>query len=141
MLLWWNGWPFTLPRSALASTPETTLHKSPPGSQNIRLQGHGDTVEDLVFRPGSAEELVSVGDDKAVLLWDRRTGEETLVQTNHPVSHVEAWRWEWGCARLLWVHKPSEEPPPQTQRAAWAEMGASGSGVRVEGTAACTAGG
>lgn len=30
------------------------------------LKGHKDTVEDVVFAPGSGEEVVSVGDDKQV---------------------------------------------------------------------------
>ena len=36
------------------------------------VQGHTRTVEDVVFMPKSEDELVSVGDDQTVLLWDRR---------------------------------------------------------------------
>ena len=41
---------------------------------NRVLQGHTDIVEDLVWQPGSAAELASVGDDFKLLLWDTRTG-------------------------------------------------------------------
>ncbi|KAK9838348.1 hypothetical protein WJX81_006464 [Elliptochloris bilobata] len=37
-----------------------------------RLKGHTDTVEDVVWRPDSAAELASVGDDRALLFWDTR---------------------------------------------------------------------
>lgn len=38
------------------------------------LQGHGSTIEDVVFKPGSKEQLASVGDDQCLLLWDTRSG-------------------------------------------------------------------
>jgi histone-binding protein RBBP4 len=38
----------------------------------VKLEGHADTVEDVVFRPGSSEVLASVGDDKQLLFWDTR---------------------------------------------------------------------
>eukprot|EP00891_Asterochloris_glomerata_P005462 jgi/Astpho2/5462/fgenesh1_pm.00077_%23_3_t len=38
------------------------------------LKGHSNTVEDVVFQPGSAAELASVADDSALLLWDTRSG-------------------------------------------------------------------
>lgn len=38
------------------------------------MQGHTDTIEDLVWQPGSATELASVGDDFKLLLWDTRAG-------------------------------------------------------------------
>ena len=37
-----------------------------------KLVGHVNSVEDVVFKPDSANELVSVGIDKKVLLWDTR---------------------------------------------------------------------
>ena len=37
-----------------------------------KLIGHTNSVEDVVFKPDSAHELVSVGIDKKVLLWDTR---------------------------------------------------------------------
>lgn len=38
------------------------------------LQGHSDTVEDVVFQPGSSAELASVADDTNLLFWDTRSG-------------------------------------------------------------------
>lgn len=40
----------------------------------MRAQGHTATIEDVGFMPKSKEELVSVGDDHALLLWDTRSG-------------------------------------------------------------------
>ena len=37
-------------------------------------QGHRATVEDVVWKPSSAAELASVGDDRGLLLWDTRAG-------------------------------------------------------------------
>ena len=47
-----------------ASSPEL-------GARTI-LRGHSDTIEDVVFKPGSCEQLASVGDDHALLFWDTR---------------------------------------------------------------------
>lgn len=38
------------------------------------MQGHESTIEDVVFKPGSKEQLASVGDDQCLLLWDTRSG-------------------------------------------------------------------
>lgn len=55
----------------------------------MRLQGHGSTIEDVVFKPGSAVQLASVGDDKRVLLWDTRAGAKpaTKVENAHGGDH------------------------------------------------------
>lgn len=45
-------------------------------------QGHESTIEDVVFKPGSKEQLVSVGDDQCLLLWDTRSG-------NAPATRVK----------------------------------------------------
>ena len=42
-------------------------------------------MEDVVFAPGSADELASVGDDQAVLLWDRRC-ESDIICTLHTLG-------------------------------------------------------
>lgn len=41
---------------------------------NCRAQGHTATIEDVVWKPDSASELASVGDDRGLLLWDTRAG-------------------------------------------------------------------
>jgi WD40 repeat protein len=40
----------------------------------MRLIGHSGNIEDLVFKPDSTSELVSVGVDRYVLFWDIRVG-------------------------------------------------------------------
>ena len=44
------------------------------------VQGHSNTVEDVVFQPGSAAELASVADDSALLLWDTRSGTAPVLR-------------------------------------------------------------
>ena len=44
----------------------------------MRLTGHLGNIEDLVFRPESPNELVSVGVDRYVLFWDLRVGEQPV---------------------------------------------------------------
>ena len=57
-----------------------------------RLIGHTNSVEDVVFKPGSEHELVSVGVDKKILFWDTRVknirGEATLT---HGFSQPTEW--------------------------------------------------
>ena len=48
--------------------------RGPLITSSLLLQGHTDTIEDLVWQPGSAAELASVGDDYKLLLWDTRAG-------------------------------------------------------------------
>ena len=53
-----------------------------------RLQGHSNTVEDVVWLPGSAAELASVGDDKALLFWDTRGAQSPAARV--PDAHGPA---------------------------------------------------
>ena len=46
----------------------------------LPVQGHSNTVEDVVFQPGSAAELASVADDSALLLWDTRSGTAPVLR-------------------------------------------------------------
>ncbi|GAX75310.1 hypothetical protein CEUSTIGMA_g2755.t1 [Chlamydomonas eustigma] len=48
--------------------------KSPELSARTILRGHSNTIEDVVFKPGSTEQLASVGDDHMALFWDTRSG-------------------------------------------------------------------
>ena len=52
------------------------------------VQGHSDTVEDVVWLPGSAAELASVGDDKALLFWDTRGAQSPAARV--PDAHGPA---------------------------------------------------
>ncbi len=60
-----------------------------------RLEGHQDTVEDVVFCPGSATEVVSVGDDKLMLFWDTRQGTKPVrrVDGAHPKQDIHCVDW------------------------------------------------
>jgi WD40 repeat protein len=55
----------------------------------VGLQGHTDTVEDVVFKPASKAELASVGDDKSLRLWDTRVGDSpiTTMENAHGPDH------------------------------------------------------
>ena len=44
----------------------------PSPSARTILRGHSNTIEDIVFKPRSVEQLASVGDDHALLFWDTR---------------------------------------------------------------------
>ena len=46
----------------------------------VRLEGHADTVEDVVFAPDSGEQLVSVGDDRQIIFWDLRAGHAPVAR-------------------------------------------------------------
>ena len=58
-------------------------------------KGHESTVEDVVFQPGSAAELASVGDDYALLLWDTRAGPgpSTQIPEAHKQQDVQCVDW------------------------------------------------
>ena len=43
-------------------------------------RGHEDTVDDVQFRPSSADEFCSVGDDSALLFWDARSGTSPVTR-------------------------------------------------------------
>jgi hypothetical protein len=50
----------------LGPSPCPCPPSAPPPQNRQRLLGHSDTVEDVVFQPGSHTHLASVGDDKQV---------------------------------------------------------------------------
>ena len=66
-----------------------------PLTPSLRLQGHTDTIEDLVWQPGSATELASVGDDFQLLLWDTRTGSApaAALQKAHGENDLHCVDW------------------------------------------------
>lgn len=51
------------------------------------VQGHTATIGDVVWRPNSATELASVGDDCQLLLWDSRTPSRPASAVEH--AHEE----------------------------------------------------
>eukprot|EP00281_Chroomonas_sp_CCMP1168_P031913 CAMPEP_0206242778 /NCGR_PEP_ID=MMETSP0047_2-20121206/17240_1 /ASSEMBLY_ACC=CAM_ASM_000192 /TAXON_ID=195065 /ORGANISM="Chroomonas mesostigmatica_cf, Strain CCMP1168" /LENGTH=430 /DNA_ID=CAMNT_0053667823 /DNA_START=25 /DNA_END=1317 /DNA_ORIENTATION=+ len=65
-----------------------SLVKDSQGGKDIgaqtKFEGHSDTIEDVCFRPSSADEFCSVGDDQLLLFWDHRSG-------TSPVLSVPKW--------------------------------------------------
>ncbi|EGR27180.1 WD repeat protein [Ichthyophthirius multifiliis] len=49
---------------------------------NITLLGHTEMIEDISFSPNKKDVLVSVGDDKKLLLWDLRVSHEKQQEVN-----------------------------------------------------------
>mmetsp|Transcript_6765 Transcript_6765/g.19508 ORF Transcript_6765/g.19508 Transcript_6765/m.19508 type:complete len:559 (-) Transcript_6765:257-1933(-) len=87
-VLVWNLADHVSSLSAIGSTVSTSLPQSKL-QYRTKLEGHGSTIEDVVFKPGSAVQLASVGDDKRVLLWDTRAGAKpaTKVENAHGGDH------------------------------------------------------
>ena len=82
----------------------------------MAMQGHTDTVEDVVFQPGSAAELASVADDTKLLFWDTRSGSSPVVQLNQAHGQSDLHVVDWSSLRselvatgdiLLHVHNGS----------------------------------
>ncbi|KAK9843200.1 hypothetical protein WJX74_008572 [Apatococcus lobatus] len=61
---------------------------------NTILEGHADTVEDVVWLKGSEHELASVGDDYAVIVWDSRMpGPATKIAGAHGKEDLHCVDW------------------------------------------------
>lgn len=60
--------------SLAAAGPKDNATKGEKLAHRIKLEGHTATIEDVVWKPDSTVELGSVGDDRALLLWDTRAG-------------------------------------------------------------------
>ncbi|KAK9855790.1 hypothetical protein WJX84_011228 [Apatococcus fuscideae] len=84
---------------SLADQMTSLSHQSPgakgPSLQpNTTLEGHADTVEDVVWLKGSEHELASVGDDYAVILWDTRAaGPATKIDGAHGEKDLHCVDW------------------------------------------------
>lgn len=63
------------------------------------LQGHTDTVEDVVFQPNSAAELASVADDTKLLFWDTRSGSSPVVQLKQAHGQSDLHVVDWSSLR------------------------------------------
>ena len=62
----------------------------------VHVQGHTATIEDVVWRPGSRDELASVGDDYMLLLWDSRLSSGrpcAAVAEAHGQTDVQCVDW------------------------------------------------
>lgn len=80
--------------SAVGGMPSTSFPQTQLAAQT-KLQGHTSTIEDVAFKPGSATQLASVGDDKRLLLWDTRTG-------TNPVTKMGAAHGEFDIHTVDW---------------------------------------
>lgn len=64
------------------------------------LQGHTNTIEDLVWQPGSAAELASVGDDYKLLFWDTRTGTSPSLTKEQAHGEHDLHCVDWSSLQL-----------------------------------------
>lgn len=63
-----------------------------------RFEGHSETVEDVCFKPHSASEFCSVGDDQMLLFWDARA-KSTPVQEAPKWCTVDLHCVDWNAAQ------------------------------------------
>ena len=62
-------------------------------------QGHSDTVEDVVFQPGSSAELASVADDSSLLFWDTRSGIAPVLRMAEAHGQSDLHVVDWSSLR------------------------------------------
>lgn len=62
-------------------------------------QGHSDTVEDVVFQPGSSAELASVADDSNLLFWDTRSGIAPVLKMAEAHGQSDLHVVDWSSLR------------------------------------------
>ena len=65
----------------------------------VPLQGHSDTVEDVVFQPSSSTELASVADDSSLLFWDTRTGIAPVLRIAEAHGESDLHVVDWSALR------------------------------------------
>ena len=83
----------------LTIDPNLPYHEHGETQQiHMHEQGHTATIEDVGYMPQSSHELVSVGDDNAMLLWDTRTGATAAsrVDQAHGDNDLHCVDWS-GC--------------------------------------------
>ncbi len=79
-------------------------------------QGHSDTVEDVVFQPGSSAELASVADDSNLLFWDTRSGIAPVLKMAEAHGQSDLHVVDWSALRpeLVATGMLGSPPPPST---------------------------
>ena len=65
---------FPKEKSGTVSSDTREFRKAKRIGEQIKLQGHTDNVEAVVFNPFHSNELCSVSIDKKIIIWDLRTG-------------------------------------------------------------------
>ncbi|KAG7669334.1 hypothetical protein Ndes2437B_g05480 [Nannochloris sp. 'desiccata'] len=74
--------------------------KSPEINPRNTQKGHFKTVEDVAFRPGSKDELMSVADDYSILFWDLRAGQQPVGRVSRAHGERDVHCCDWS------PHKP-----------------------------------
>jgi len=59
----------------------------------VKLQGHTENVEGVVFNPASSNDLCSVSVDKQIILWDLRSGKHSSKLTDIHGSDINCADW------------------------------------------------
>jgi WD40 repeat protein len=80
-------------RNSLASGDVKEFKKVRRVGECVKLQGHVENVEGVVFNPGSSNELCSVSVDKQIILWDLRSGKRSHKLTNIHESDINCADW------------------------------------------------
>ena len=55
---------------------------------------------DIAFKPGSGEELASVGDDSALIFWDTRSGRQPTLKVDNAHKGQEISCMDWNAKDL-----------------------------------------
>mmetsp|Transcript_32149 Transcript_32149/g.83310 ORF Transcript_32149/g.83310 Transcript_32149/m.83310 type:complete len:464 (-) Transcript_32149:92-1483(-) len=80
--------------TSLAGSQGTKPGASTTLGARHHLTGHGETIEDVCWQPGSAEMLASVGDDQQLMLWDLRTNKASAaVRSAHGKNDIHCVDW------------------------------------------------
>ncbi|MEW5308101.1 MAG: hypothetical protein WDW38_000086 [Sanguina aurantia] len=88
--------------SLLAGGSGGSALKAPTLTARTFLSGHTATVEDVVFKPGCRDQLVSVGDDYAMLCWDTRAGNTPTLRLEN--AHASKGLTQEGKPKGLDLH-------------------------------------
>ena len=79
-------------------------------------QGHSDTVEDVVFQPGSSAELASVANDSSLLFWDTRSGIAPVLRMAEAHGESDLHVVDWSALRPELVATGLPKPPRSWQQ-------------------------
>ena len=83
-------------------------------------QGHRATVEDVVWKPNSATELASVGDDRGLLLWDTRAATAPALRKTDAHGTHDLHTVDWSGLREELLATGARLSPSSATAAAWA---------------------
>lgn len=81
--------------------PETVGGRKNWVVDTVALQGHGGSVEDLVWSPSEARVLASCSTDRTVKLWDARGGKKPVAGLTGFADEVNVLAWNPHVTHLL----------------------------------------